>query len=181
MKVTRMWTQNAERPMSAWDSPTLESTEPVLVVADTEATAALLDAAPRMAEEIERLTELIAIYERDRTKHLHLIEAGDKELGKMAESMGAEIERLTSGLRTERECSKRVITQRDELLEVIAPFAVHDVEDSNCGFCGRGNPAKDHGKYYPEHHMERVHDDNCPVTAARAAIAKCKPTTVKED
>ncbi len=55
MKVTRMWTQNAERPMSAWDSPTEESTEPVLVIADTPANAALLDTGSQMAAEIKRL------------------------------------------------------------------------------------------------------------------------------
>ncbi len=141
MKVTRMWTQNAEAPMSAWDEKTEGSTEPVLVIADTEANAALLDAAPRMAEELERTKGLVVIYERDRTRHLRLIEGGDKEVEEMAEEierlewratnvLEVRITALEEGLsrviverdrwQTERDA---VVVQRDELVEKAQPFA----------------------------------------------------------
>ncbi|KKL23610.1 hypothetical protein LCGC14_2423630, partial [marine sediment metagenome] len=140
MKVTRMWTQNAEAPMSAWDEKTEGSTEPVLVVADTKANAVLLDAAPRMAEELERTKGLVVIYERARTRHLRLIEGGDKEVEEMAEEierlewratnvLEVRITALEEGLsrviverdrwHTERDA---VVVQRDELREVARSF-----------------------------------------------------------
>lgn len=93
----------------------LTHTGPEMAEADGE----LIARAPEMED-------LIAIYERDRTKHLRLIEGADTDLAELGESLGEEIERLTDQvmdrdrLLLEMQIERnKVKAQRDEVVEAV--------------------------------------------------------------
>lgn len=102
-----------------------------------------------------------------------------------AEILLAHIDKLESALDQEREDNaaytdkinaetEALEAENARLREALEGFPLGlDVDpDVPCVFCGVGQPAKDYGPRYPEHHMERVHDDDCPIRIATAALRK---------
>lgn len=93
-----------------------------------EELAAEKTASTELFADNQRQKELIAIYERDRTRHLRLIEAVDKDLDGLGEMLGEEVARLKGQLSLEVAETHAAEAQRDALLEA-APEALYALED----------------------------------------------------